>query len=66
MVDVLTTRCLRQRVVLFYYHKIAFIANIKLMKNYSSKQAKRGKTAYRTPSNKHYQLVARNAKRRAK
>jgi len=36
------------------------------MKKYSSKQAKRGKTAYRTPSDKRYQLVVRNAKQRAK
>jgi len=36
------------------------------MKNYSCKQAKRGKTAYRTPSDKRYQLVVRNIARRTK
>jgi len=36
------------------------------MKKYSCKQAKKGKTAYRTPSDKRYQMVVRNAKRRLK
>jgi len=36
------------------------------MKNYASKQAKKGKTAYRTPSVEHYQLVLKNARSKDK
>jgi hypothetical protein len=36
------------------------------MKNYSSKQAKKGKTAYRTPSVKKYQLILKNSDSRVK
>jgi len=36
------------------------------MKKYSCKQAKKGKTAFRTPSVQLYQMVVRNAKRRLK
>jgi hypothetical protein len=36
------------------------------MRNYSSKQAKKGKTAYRTSSPERYQLVLKNLKSKTK